>query len=142
VTGTERLAAFILARLDEKEAAAKAAQLRFPGPWSRADAPGSPLPSAVSLYDSRDESFGVIRGSHAADHIVLHDPDRALREVDGARRLLELSGDADWLDGALDEEVARTAKPGEMTLGELIRRAMAAGWSDHPGYDPAWKAVP
>src|SRR6267154_1723565 len=84
------LVEFLTARLGEDEAAAKAAQLRFPGPWEQADNTDSPLPGAVTIYDARDESVGVIRGSYAAAHIARHDPARVLREVEAKRSLIEL----------------------------------------------------
>ena len=75
-------------RTGPDEAAAKAAELRFPGPWEQAENTDSPFPSAVTMYDSRDESVGVIRGSYTADHIALHDPARVLRDVKAGRDLL------------------------------------------------------
>jgi len=116
--------AFLAARLDEDEGTAKAAELRFPGPWDRAVAPDSPLPSAVSLYDSRDESFGVIRGSYAADHIARHDPARVLREVAFKRAILgQYATAAGW----------------SSDNWPLSLRLLAAIWSDHSDYDREWK---
>lgn len=82
------LAARIETSLAEDEATAKAAQARFPGPWEQADNTDSPLPGAVTLYDSRDESVGVIRGSYAAGHIARNYPDRVLRRVKATRDLV------------------------------------------------------
>jgi hypothetical protein len=82
------IAEFIAARLAEREALAKTAQRQFPGPWDRSAAPGSPLPSAISLYDSRGESLGVLRGSYAADHIAANDPASVLRDVEATRSLV------------------------------------------------------
>lgn len=43
----------------------------------------------MTLYDSRDESVGVIRGNYAANHIARYDPSRALLEVEAGRRLVD-----------------------------------------------------
>lgn len=95
------LASLIEDLLADLEATAKAAQLRFPGPWEQAGNTDSPLPGAVTLYDSRDESVGVIRGSYAAAHIVGSDPDRTLRRVKATRDLVAeiLAGRHDYNNG-------------------------------------------
>lgn len=74
----------------------------------------------------------------AAAKAGLHDPARALREVEAKRRLLELAWDADQTDRILDEEIARKVSPGELTTGGLMIRAMAAVYSDHPDYRSGW----
>lgn len=128
------LVAFLSARLDEKETAAKAAQLRFPGPWDQATAPDSPLPSAVSLYDSRDESVGVTRGSYAAAHIVLNDPDHTLRDIAAKRKILAEHKAVTKLAGLTEQELG--------FLGwyrEWVLKNLASAWSDHPDYRQEWK---
>jgi len=138
--------AFLSARLDEREAAAKATQLRFPGPWDRAVAPDSPLPSALSLYDSHDESFGVIRGSYAADHIVLHDPARTLREVEADRDLLDLyDRAARYRDRVFAQPEPRSVSDEmravtQMMALEQVLRLRAAVYSDRPDYRQEWKS--
>lgn len=82
------LAGLIEDLLADLEATAEAAQLRFPGPWERADTTDSPLPGAVTLRDSRGESVGVIRGSCAAAHVVAGSPDRTLHRVKATRELV------------------------------------------------------
>lgn len=140
------LIVFLLAQLALDEAAAKAAQMRFPGPWDRAVAPDSPLPSAVSLYDSRDESLGVIRGSYAADHIARHDPARTLREVEAKRAILAEHGPA---NGRRDADRCRVCTAITHTgMGHTDARRfrapcptlliLAAIYSDHPDYRQEW----
>jgi hypothetical protein len=52
--------------------------------------------------------------------------------------ILVLADEVDATERALDEEVGRVVPPGEITVGEEIRRALAAVYSDQPGCDPAW----
>ena len=81
---------------------------------------------------------------HSADrkadarHIALHGPARVLRGAEAGRRLLELADEADAMERSLNDEVARHPVPGEITVGDLIRRTLAAIDSDHPDYDPSW----
>ena len=132
------LIAFLAARLNEKESIAKAAQLRFPGPWDRSLALDSPLPSAVSLYDSLDESFGVIRGSYAAEHIVLHHPARTLCEVEAGRAIIARYKRAAALPASV---IAFThgQDDGYAQACLDVIRDLAALYSDHPDYRQEWK---
>ncbi len=130
------LTEFLAARLDEDEAAAKAAQLRFPSPWSQAEAPGSPLPSAVSLYDARDESVAVIRGSYAAAHIARHDPARVLREVEAKRKILD-----QCVHSLSYKRPVPAGKRGEWALASLVAEALALPYAGHPDYDEAVRAL-
>ena len=79
---TDDLRAFVAARLDEDEAAARAAT---EGPWSFAgydSADGWPIVA-------NDEHEIVSRsGSDDAEHIARHDPARVLREVTAKRAIL------------------------------------------------------
>ena len=131
------LSSFIRARLDDDEAAAKAAGLRAKSPWDKGDAAGSPLPSAVSMFDASDESFAVIRGSYVAGHVMRHDPARVLREVEAKRAIVAAYSEHADLDIADPEpEYAYGHAAG---LGFAVRQA-AAVYSDHPDYQPEWKA--
>lgn len=115
------LIAFLNARLDEDEAAARQAW-GIEWNWRDLAQPFRERPSVAHTV-----------------HIARHDPARALREVGAKRRLIELAWDADQGDRILDEEIARDPKPGEVTTGGLILRAMAAVYSDHADYRPEWK---
>ena len=120
------LIVFLLAQLALDEAAAKAAHLRFPGPWDQAEAAGSTLPAAVSLYDAGDESIGVIRGSYVARHIARHDPARVLRDVEADRKLI-----------AAYEDVTEFSDP---WIGlDLAVRIRAERFSGHPDYREEWR---
>jgi hypothetical protein len=63
----------------------------------------------------------------AADeaHIKRHDPARVLREVEAHRKILAEYADMPFRDEAIGLRFA---------VG-----ALAAIWSDHPDFDPAWK---
>ncbi len=69
-----------------------------------------------------------------ARHIARHDPARVLREVAAKRKILTLH--SPWEDSgdcSACGDVPQVCYPCE-TL-----RALAAAWSDHPDYDPAWR---
>ena len=109
------IAAFIGARLDEDEAAARAVPGRA---W----------------YEPDDDRF-----SHYKDaaHIARHDPARVLREVTAKRAILTRHSPVTepgrgtrcgWCSGEFD-----VAWPCEDA------RSVAAIWSDHPDYQEGWK---
>ena len=149
------LIAFVAARLDEDEAAAKKA---VPGPWRWADwsatfgtleqerntlehSPGSrPFP-AVAERDR--ETTRVLRledpleidpdQEASADHIARHDPARALRQVEDGRRLLAAYAEA----REPDPEATPQERALRMAVAEVVRMLVlsrAAVWSDHPDY--------
>lgn len=138
---------FLNARLDEDETMAKAAALRFPGPWQQAQAPDSPLPAAVSLYDANDESLAVTRGNYAAAHIARHDPARVLREVEVWRGMLldfhmppAAGVGIPALPGDLPTPRELHAKELGFRLALLAAlKAKIATYSDHPDYRQEWK---
>ena len=145
---TDDLAAFITARLDEDEAAAKAA-LR--GPWSIAEnevwgtqiiaIDGSPvMPVYVEGVTSAALSTAV--------HIARHDPARVLREAAAKRAILALHNrthecsvsslehhpeKGEWL--YISTEYVDEDGP-EWPCTTL--RHLAAIWSDHPDYRAEW----
>lgn len=104
------IAAFVHARLDEIEKAARAATL---GPWV---ASGRWVWSTVRP----DAVFGVDGDPADAAYIARRDPARVLAEVEALRRIVdEFAGEGN-----------RTAV--------FVLRVLAAIWRDHPDYDPAW----
>lgn len=129
MAGVDDLIAFLKARLDEDEHWAHMAEAGWP-PENALAASEDPKHYPFMATDITPSKATFIRR---------HDPARVLREVEAKRRLLELAWDADQTDRLLDEEIAREAKPGEVTTGGLILRAMAAIYSDHPDYRPEWK---
>ena len=115
---------FLSARLDEDEAAANAAEAAQRQPW-------------------QDSEW---MEKHPADlaHYARHDPARVLREVAAKRAILEYyveppngvrTGNAEVISSA---EGGSGRNPRVLTVIEAIVLDLAAVWSDHPDYDPAW----
>ena len=142
------MVAFLEARLDEEETAARACQ--SPAPWKAAthpadswivtDATGQPV-----IYDEGTPSL------EEAAHIARHDPARVLRGVEADRALLSALEQArKFSDHMFSSPSPEGAAPGEVP-GERVRAATqvltlervvmirAARFSDHPDYDEAWK---
>jgi len=137
VTADTDLIAFLNARLDEDEAAAKAAASVAGPDWHHGhfwpedgssattmifSAAGSPL--ADMLHRDDEEMAPFIAG---------HDPARALREVEADRKLI-----AAYLQS---EEVSPSdswESDGTQAL-EWAVRFRAAVYSDHPDYREEWK---
>lgn len=121
---------FGYARLNEEEAAAKAVR-RHPGPWVH-EAHSGLLPAARDIFDDAGDPVAIANGGYLADHIVLHDPARTLRDIEGKRatiRALEIGcREVCGSDHALVREVL------EQTVRNLLVR-----WADHPLYEEAWK---
>ena len=123
------LIAFLTARLDEDEAAAKAS---WPGPWDYETEVGGfgpvgcvlmPIPQHKGARTGLT-SFTPL-GTQDADtaaHIARHDPARVLREVAAKRAII-----AQWEHSPVGSPVLTNA------LYQL-----AAVWSDHPDYRQEW----
>jgi hypothetical protein len=120
------LAAFINARLDEDEAAAKAAQDECVGTfaadgdteWHAGDEQVFTEPHGIPVVIGRYGYLGA-----AGSHIARHDPARALREVQAMRIVV---ADLTILAGmslGLGPEYARR-----------LLRVIAGIWEDHPDY--------
>lgn len=137
------LTAFLSARLDEDEAAAKAAASVAGPDWHHDNfsefgsrpttkifsAAGSPL---VDMLHYDDEEM--------APFIVRHDPARVLREVEAGRRILATYA-------AFQQRAAAQSEAGDMVgLGTWAATRMvheiikirAAVWSGHPDYRQEW----
>ncbi|HET9969884.1 MAG TPA: DUF6221 family protein [Streptosporangiaceae bacterium] len=133
------LTAFLSARLDEDEAAAKAATGTAWAWEATGDKDSSWAVGHVESEDGRPLSGEIehgqgividgvcesINGNLAdAAHIARHDPDRALREVAFKRSILGQY---------------RTAAGWSSDNWSLSLRLFAAVWSDHPDYRAEWK---
>lgn len=131
------MAAFATARLGEDEAAARAAARKRKPPWRAeiyADGLGgsvnnSPAGARPAAHD-RGHVAETINGA-VAQHIALHDPARALREVEAGRRILARHADCAVGNGSCEW----FAGPGPCDdFADLLYR-----WAGHPDYRPAWK---
>ncbi|WP_219825902.1 DUF6221 family protein [Nonomuraea typhae] len=137
------LIAFLRARLDDEERTARAAT---PGPW-RVD-PDRLLsglhrvvtadciegPTAGHEHGSVVVAGDDVGGTASCDaqHIVLHDPARVLREVEAKRQLLDqfrLRGDS----------VRRTVQPATGGVWDDLLRLLALPYADHPEFREQWK---
>lgn len=107
---------FLNARLDEEQAAARAAA---PGPWKRED---------TKVFDAAGNPVAETGDPTAAEHITRHDPARVLHEVALRRRLVR----------EVDEytRFSRDRLAGEMA--RQILGALAGAYTDHPDFAPDW----
>jgi hypothetical protein len=149
-TRTATLVEFLMARLDEDEAAARAAASP---PWEVEimshvkDASVTHQTWEVGRninfgylgddheivsYGTRDEGDG--RSEANARHIARHDPARVLAEVDAKRRIVERF--------ELRDREFDLADPTSMALAASMHEALvllALPYADHPDYDEAWR---
>jgi hypothetical protein len=126
----DEMIAFVAARLDEDEAAAKSAAAETAAGWFTGTSedsdersvcytgPSTLHPGSMWDYDIADRVPQA-----AAAHIARHDPARALREVAAKRAIL-----LQW----------EHSPPGSPALTNALYQ-LAAVYSDHPGYRPEWK---
>ena len=141
------LVAFLRARLDEDEAAARAAaSVAGPG-WHSEVAWGEDIPQMVVRGDGDAwlAATGTADDEELGPFIARHDPARVLREVAAKRAIL---GDYEEAaerpydlpegihDGRDDDE--REIDQCQIDVLESILRHLAAVYRDHPDYDPAW----
>jgi len=129
---------FLSARIDEDEAAARAAT---PGTWSWEPPSGRDWPhgdeSLVSdvadavLYGWGYDASGIHGADEDRAHIVRWQPKRALAECEAKRRTLQrhggCAGEFDCGACFYDDEAHCRAL-----------RELALPYADHPAYDPAW----
>jgi len=156
---TPALAAFVNARLDEDEAAAKAVEDNS-APW---DGQWQPRERhALETFNGWVLAVSVPAGSDfrpgVVEHIARHDPARVLREIEGKRKRLALYLDAEKaLAAALSaapsqddpatshtrvrERISANRASGRFTALEMSVRLDAMAWSGHPDYKQEW-AVP
>ncbi|HEY6274914.1 MAG TPA: DUF6221 family protein [Streptosporangiaceae bacterium] len=132
------LVAFLRARLDEEEAAARQAHTLFirfeekPGDWTRLMC--DPI---MGPFGGQSPTRDIVTGLYVGK---MSDPARVLREVEAKRAILDLIptviGDEWRLDGEF--RIRPRDEGDEPFTGTLILRVLAAVYRDHPDYDPAW----
>lgn len=122
------LAEFYAARLDEDEAAARAAGGALPWRAVLTDDPETTL-----VLDADQSTVAGWLDAGEAAHIARHDPARVLREVEAGRKLL----------AAYEHACDLTPGSYKHGAGEALEEALsirAEVWSDHPDFDETWKA--
>ena len=145
------LVEFLRARMDEDEAAARAAASA-----ERADAwttfPGS-YGGVLDGTGSRSLAvgYGDVMAPETADHIARHDPARVLAEIEAKRRILArhcaapVPPGSEWAK-AYPYCVAHSYKGPDGTVTYPVElkncpelRDLAAAYADHPDYREEWK---
>ena len=120
------LTEFLTARVDEDEAAAKAAAARGGSIWPNSD------------YENRTPEL---------EHARRHDPARALREVEAKRAILAAHMPGEFGYRQI-EILCRTCVTGHYVYMDddaadpwpcVTVRALAAIWNGHPDYRDEWK---
>jgi hypothetical protein len=142
--GMSDIVEFLLARIAEDEAVARAAS---PGPWlytTVGSVGGGTLYDhsrtiGSLIYEQPGEHDGrIVRPllEHEADvngrHIARHDPARILAECEAKRRIVEAWADPFGQWNAPQADAARAQK--DYTL-----RLLALPYADHSDFDPAWR---
>ena len=126
---------FLEARIAEDEAVAK--NVASAGEWTSG--------STYGMFVSVEARCGtVVSGEwerQDANHIARHDPARVLREVAAKRAIIEAADEASDLDMSIDNDrrVGRRDMTEEPYLGDVILRALAASYADHPDFDEEWR---
>lgn len=136
---------FLEARITEDEVAAKAAR---PGPWFHDSnltcGPRVPPDDFLMVPADPSDTIGPCNDKipdQDSRHIARHDPARILREVAAKRAIIEAADEATGYDMQVDGEfrVGRRDMTEEPYLGDVILRALAASYADHPDFNEEWR---
>ena len=136
------LTEFLLARIAEDEAAAKAAASGEGGArWNAYFIPGEGI--SLTVRNKAPEEWEDVRHDDTTDFIARHDPARVLRECEAKRKIVEWHKPFDyvhpdylpscegcWEDGGEDGPPLWPCRN--------VRWA-ALPYSDHPDYNEEWK---
>lgn len=139
-TNLTAVGAFVLDRLAEDEAAARAATS---GPWEQRTynyRDGSSTWELVHVHDPMLHPANVLKATSEdwpptpadASHIARHDPARVLAQVAAHRDLVELATSLLDLHGMGDPKVPTD-------VGGDVLRILASAWADHPTYQSDWR---
>lgn len=129
---TDDLIAWLNAQLDEDERRAEWAATLIDGKWD------SWQVVAQQLFACCDT---VPRIDRVGQHLMhTSDPARVLREAAAKRSIIEAAEEASGLDAQVDGEfrVGSRDPVAEPYIGDIILRALAAVYSDRPGYREEW----
>lgn len=118
----ESLRDFVLARIAEKEAEARALEM---------------LPRGVMVGDVPDALPGV------EEHIVRWSPARVLVECAAMRRIVDEAAEATSDRYSVISEFCVTTEETQEAMdtdpGDMILRALASINAEHPDFDPEWR---
>ncbi|MFT2014606.1 DUF6221 family protein [Streptomyces sp. 796.1] len=137
------LATFLRTRLDEDEAAARAAS---PGPWHvNAEADEVLAVDGITVCDGFALSGRQLRAT--TEYIARHDPARVLAEVDAKRRILDIHQvtSYDNSESGADEgygcrECGWSAEYSDQGGWCETLRLLALPHVDHPDYQDTWRS--
>lgn len=137
------LATFLLDRIAEDEAAARAAEVASKYEWS-----DNAFTEAVELADNE----GALEA--ATKHIARHDPARVLAECEAKRKIVERREELEGMVRAVleatqvvppaaDEQAAvdfavTGVRGGIVTCDDILRR-LALPYANHPDYRDEWR---
>lgn len=148
---SEDLIAFVRARLDEEEAAAKNCAdssgnlswsdctVMASGDHTIRTVPGNRPVARVRLADSAARDGRTLNPVACANHIARHDPARVLRDIEADRKLLAAYQKTLSLPPGRDPQVEGEDEIGWRLALEFAIKLRAARFSDHPDYDQGWK---
>jgi hypothetical protein len=130
------LTEFLLARIAEDEAAARAVpELRDLSPYGGQES----ISHALNTFASED---GYPRQKYPPEipaHYSRHDPARVLAECGAYRAIVELHVRHDWLPVGRDEcAECGCADDRSVDWPCPTLRALASVYADHPDYQPEW----
>jgi hypothetical protein len=133
------LVQFLRERLDEDEAAARAAT---PGPWEQSGIGEYGWGVSFGRPGAGVEADDSDQGRADAEHIARHDPARVLVEVESKRQnLAELEAAEETMDrAARDRDTARynAARAEWAVLKRVVLRDLVV-YADHPALKPEWR---
>lgn len=133
---TKALVDFFRARLDEEDAAAKAAGGES---WQLGLRPDEDIRFVV--FDSREVRGGAV-DEETLRHIGRHDPASVLRDVEADRRLLDAYEDAAGNRGGGEWTDSSAGYADGMEAGLLLAvKIRAERFSTHRDYRPGWVSL-
>lgn len=113
---SDEIVAWLRARLDEDEKAAADARDDVESWWQD---PAQDSPAEL--------------------HIARHSPERVLREVEAARRVLDMWQDPDTIEESINYAVSSADyQIASADTVDRIVRVMASAYADHPDYRAQW----
>lgn len=144
----KKIEEFLNARLAEDEAMAQGAARHFSAIWTFDNGEAAAQREEIARggrFGANPRVDGITSGCRynaesEMEHIARHDPARTLREVATKRAIIEAAADATGCDMQVDSEfgVGRRNLDKDPYVGDVILRALASAYADHPDYQPGW----